>query len=113
MENLWIALLSSSVLAGIVSGVVSIITKALDHKWNKSDKLAEIEKKVNRNEVDSVRLQMLVMMSDYPHETTEILRLAEHYFKDLKGNWYMTTMFNKWLKDNEIAEPEWFANRKV
>ena len=59
-------------------------------------------------EKDSCRTQMLVMLSDYPDEKNEIMTLAEHYFKDLQGNWYMTTIFNNWLKKNNIVSPAWF-----
>ena len=51
---------------------------------------------------------MLVMMSDYPDEKSEIMTLAEHYFKDLKGNWYLTDLFDKWLSAHHIARPQWF-----
>lgn len=103
------ALLGSGVMAAIVSGAFNLYSKWQDRKWSKSDRLEEVEKKLKKSELDSVRLQMLVMMSDYPHETQEIMRLAEHYFKDLHGNWYLTTMFNKWLQSNDIAKPEWFT----
>lgn len=103
-EAIAIAMLGSSVLSAIIASITTIITRKLDKK----DKIAQIEKKVNKTEVDSVRLQMMVLMSDFPDDKQEILRVAEHYFKDLHGNWYMTTMFNNWLKNNEIAQPEWF-----
>ena len=52
-------------------------------------------------------------MNYYPEEKTEIMKLAEHYFKPksqggLEGDWYMTGIFNKWLTDNNIGKPEWF-----
>ena len=36
------------------------------------------------------------------------MTIAEHYFKKLDGNWYMTSIFNKWLVDTDTAKPDWF-----
>lgn len=110
-EQLIIAILGSGVVSAIIASATTLIVRYLDKKDSKEDKISEIEKKVNRNEVDNVRLQMMLLMSDYPDEKQEIMRVAEHYFKDLKGNWYMTTMFNSWLTNNNIARPEWFKER--
>lgn len=63
-------------------------------------------------EKDGLRTQLLLLILIRPDEQTEILRIAEHYFKVLKGDWYMTSIFNNWLKDSVIAEPEWFENQK-
>ena len=52
---------------------------------------------------------MLVLLK--PEEEQEILMVAEHYFKDLAGDWYMTGIFNKWLVDYDVAFPEWFNNK--
>lgn len=64
-------------------------------------------------EKDGLRTQLLLLILIRPDEQTEILRIAEHYFKVLKGDWYMTSIFNNWLKDSVIAEPEWFENQKL
>ena len=44
---------------------------------------------------------------EQPDEQTEILKIAEHYFVKLKGNWYMTSVFSKWCKSRGL-KPEWF-----
>ena len=69
------------------------------------NKLLELEK-------DGLRTQLLLLILIRPDEQTEILRIAEHYFKVLKGDWYMTSIFNNWLKANLLAEPEWFINEE-
>ena len=63
-------------------------------------------------EKDGLRTQLLLLILIRPEEQTEILRIAEHYFKVLKGDWYMTSIFNNWLKASLIAEPEWFDNEE-
>ena len=73
-----------------------------DHKKNVKGKLAQLEK-------DTLRTQLLLMLLIKPTETQEILTLGQHYFVHLQGNWYMTSIFNKWI-DKYIpdAKPEWF-----
>lgn len=35
---------------------------------------------------------------------------GEHYFKNLKANWYMTSIFSKWLDRHVGVKPDWFDN---
>lgn len=76
-----------------------------DTKKNVKGKLLTLEK-------DVLRTQLLLLILLKPEEKQEILTIAEHYFKDLKGNWYMTSIFNKWLKEKKIAEPAWFDSKE-
>ena len=78
-------------------------------KEKESDgELGGIKEKLLVLEKDVLRTQLLFMVLLRPEEQQEILTIAEHYFEKLKGNWYMTSIFNKWLTANKIAEPEWF-----
>ena len=72
------------------------------------DKLTRMAKQLAKLERDGCRTQMLVLMSDYPQEKAELLTLAEHYFCDLGGNWYMTSIFKDWLDNNGMQHPTWF-----
>ena len=73
--------------------------------------LNEIKEQTLKNERDNLRTQLLVLMSDYPDDTSEIMHCAEHYFKDLNGNWYATPLFVKYLKERGLVEPEWLLNK--
>lgn len=73
--------------------------------------LMEIKEQTLKNEKDNVRTQLLVLMADYPDDTAELMRCAEHYFKDLEGNWYLTPLFAKYLRDRGIVAPEWLLNQ--
>lgn len=72
-----------------------------DSKKNVSGKLTALEK-------DVLRTQLLMLILMRPEAKQEILTLGKHYFGDLHGNWYMTDIFNHWLKDHGDSEPEWF-----
>lgn len=70
--------------------------------------LKEISEKLTKNEKDTIRTQLLLLILIKPNEQTEILMLAEHYFKKLKGNWYMTSIFKNWLEEQNVGDPDWF-----
>ena len=76
--------------------------RAEDMEWSK------ILDWLNRLEKDTLRTQLLVLIILRPKEQTEILRIAEHYFKDLHGNWCMTSIFNRWIEEENVAKPQWF-----
>ena len=109
-----IAIIGSGLLSAVVSGLIGLYSKHMDRKYAKEDKdaskndeMENFRKHLAKAEKDNVRLQMLVLMADYPEDESEIMRVAEHYFKELKGNWYMTTMFNHWIEEKNIAKPDW------
>ena len=95
-------------LGGIAAEGCKALFAAVGKKMGKKDGLAEIGHKLDKLERDSCRTQLLLLLSDYPDQTEEIMRLARHYFADLSGNWYMTSLFNQWLEQKRIGKPEWF-----
>lgn len=88
--------------------VQTVYTTRRNKKDETQKKLDELEAKAVKSEKDSVRLQLLVLMSDYPDDTAEILTAAKHYFGELKADWYMTSIFNNYLQAHNIGKPEWF-----
>lgn len=69
--------------------------------------LSSIKSTLVKLEKDGLRTQLLLLILMQPDEQTEILKIAEHYFVRLKGNWYMTSVFSKWCKSRGLR-PEWF-----
>ena len=92
-----VSVLSSNALFAFIQFLIS----RRDTKKNIKDKLLVLEK-------DTLRTQLLLMILLKPEEKQEILTVGEHYFSDLKGNWYMTSIFNKWLDKSGEGKPEWF-----
>lgn len=95
------AILASNALFGFIQFVIT----RKDNKKNLKGQFKKLER-------DVLRTQLLVMVSLKPKETQEILTISEHYFKDLAGDWYMTSIFHKWLLESDIAEPDWFVEKK-
>ena len=98
MEHIIIAVVGSTTLATLVQFFVT-----------RHDNKRNLTKRLDRLERDGLRTQLLLLILLKRGEKQEILTIAEHYFKDLKGDWYMTSIFNKWIVDSDIAEPEWFT----
>lgn len=101
MEQIIIAVVGSTALATLVQFFVT----RHDNKRNLSKRLDKLER-------DGLRTQLLLLILMRPEESREILTIGEHYFKDLKGDWYMTSIFNKWVEEAGMAEPEWFQGGK-
>lgn len=67
-----------------------------------NQKLDTIIEKVDKAELDATRSQLLALMSDYPDNESEILKVADYYFNGLGGDWYMTDLFTKWADSRGI-----------
>lgn len=98
MSDITIAIIGSGALSALIAGVFNLI----NNRREKTDK------RFKTLEKDVLRTQIMLMLLFFPEEKTEILKLSQHYFADLDGNWVMTSMFNNWLEKHNIAKPEWF-----
>lgn len=61
---------------------------------------------------DTLRIQLASYMKDQPKNVDTILLLAEKYFCELDGDWYMTSEFMNWCEANNI-KPEIALSCKV
>lgn len=101
-------------IGGIIGGgaFLSFLQWLITRHDNKKGKMSLILNKLDKLERDECRTQMLLLMADYQANVSELMRVAEHYFKDIGGDWYMTTMFREYLKNKNINEPYWFTKVK-
>jgi hypothetical protein len=102
--EMWLALI------GVVfgsAGLFALIQFLISRHDKKHDRLQEIEKQLNKTEADSVRMQLLFLVTQMPEEHQEIMTVGEHYFSDLKKNWYMTSLFQKWCDKEHLEVPIW------
>lgn len=108
IEAVVISVLGSGAFATLVTAIINAISNRKSKLKAISAQLDGISEKLIKSERDALRTQLLIMISDYPEEKQEIMTIAQHYFGDLHGDWYATTLFNRWITDNDIAEPNWF-----
>ena len=98
------------VIALLGSGLIQfLITRADSKKDNPIEKkLDKIICEQKKTEKDQLRTQLLVMMTLMPNSHEEIMQLAQRYFDELKGDWFYSSLFAKWLKENGVEKPIWF-----
>lgn len=107
----------SCILGGgaIITFITFLIKRSDDKKEKNDEVLAEIKaikKQMQKMERDSVRTQLLMLMNTYTYgETSEILTVAEYYFEGLKGDWYATSLFQKFCEKEQIPLPPWFKGK--
>lgn len=114
-----IAIIGSGTLGILITKIFDLISernklkeKQREDQENVHKELAEIKAAVKLNEKDNLRTQLMVMIKDYPYETSDILRLGEHYFKDLNGNWVLTDIFGSWAAGQGVIVPTWFPREE-
>lgn len=100
---------------GWVGTFVMFLVQRHDAKKDKNsgvnEQLKDIDKRLKKQEKDNVRIQLLLLMASYtPEDERELLTCAEHYFskEHLNANWYMTSKFNRFIEQQNIAKPSWF-----
>lgn len=62
---------------------------------------------------DTLRIQLSQYMKDQPDNIDTILKIAEEYFVKMKGDWYMTSEFNKWARNHNIIVPQIISTAMV
>lgn len=115
LEYLNLILGGGALVTAAVTLIIFLI-KRHDERSDKNDEtlaeLKDIKKQMKKMEKDSVRTQLLVLMQSYTYgDAGEILTVAEYYFVVLKGDWYMTSLFQQFCKKEQIPMPPWF-NKK-
>lgn len=114
METIVIAIISSGLLSVIITEIFAAVKDRKSKKDGVEAKIDEIvaEQKairadLHRQEKDNIRTELKLMISDFPEEESDILRLAQHYFSDLQGNWTMSNIFTEWCRKSGIDLPNW------
>lgn len=105
MKELTISIVTAVLVSNALFAFLQFLITRHDTKKNVKGKLTILEK-------DVLRTQLLLLILIKPEEQQEILTISEHYFRILKGDWYMTSIFNKWLTERKIAEPDWFDSKE-
>lgn len=109
MTNLILTLLGFVFGGGTLGFIQFMVNRADKKKADKQEnEMGKMNKRLDKSELDLTRLQLLALIKWFPESTQETMKCAEYYFRVLKGDWFMTSMFCKWLVANKIAKPEWF-----
>lgn len=89
---------------GVITGALITCSSFISSKITESvdKKLDNISEQLDNIELNSTRTQLLTLMSNYPDNESEILKVAYHYFRELDGDWYMSELFAEWAEERNI-----------
>lgn len=62
----------------------------------------ELQKFKAENEMRESRMELMNLIADYPENVDDILKAAEHYFIDLKGDYVADKAFEDWAKKHGV-----------
>ena len=108
----------SCILGGgsLITLIIFLIKRHDEHKEKNDSLVAEIKgmnERFDKLEKDTIRTQLLLLMNTYQFgDASEIFTCAEHYFVKLKGDWYLTSLFQKFCKTNCLDLPPWFNGKQ-
>ena len=63
---------------------------------------AKIDANQTKNELAVTRLELMVLIEHDPTNVVEIEKLAKHYFLDLEGDTYVTSVVSQWCKEQSV-----------
>lgn len=93
----------------IGAGGFVFIQFLITRRDDKADKLGKLMNELNALQKDMLRVQLLVLMKDYPERKDEIIdKVGRKYFIELNGDWYMSQLFDNYLVNAMVARPAWF-----
>lgn len=64
-------------------------------------KIDAIAEQMQDLKLDTTRNQLLVLM-EHDENDAEVLKVAKYYFNELKGDWYMTSVFERWAEKHGV-----------
>lgn len=64
--------------------------------------LVEVKKVLDDDNLRTMRLDLLHAIETDPNNTMVILELAQKYFVELKGNCYMSSVFQEWAANHKV-----------
>ena len=80
---------------------VSEISKAIDSHMAPleaqiQENTKELQQFKSENEMRESRMELMNLIADYPDNVDDVLKAAEHYFIDLKGDYVADKAFEDW-----------------
>lgn len=58
----------------------------------------KVDAQDRQTDLQLTRLELMNLIEIDPNNVVEIEKVAKHYFSDLKGDWYLTSVYSKWAK---------------
>lgn len=99
-------------LGGGATGLVIFLIQRKDNKENQFKEILKrldaIEGIQHEQQLSELRTELSIHLLHHKKDKITIMRIAEKYFKELKGDFYMTSKFCEWLRKMHLPKPDWF-----
>lgn len=100
--SIFIAIVSSTALFGFAQYMISRHDTKCDKAAGYKEQLNRIEKKCDRNELATTRLQLFFLLETQPDNEDAIEATAQRYFIELGGNAEAWAPFYKWATAHKV-----------
>ena len=112
MGNLLLAALGSTALFTFIQFLMTRHDKKKGLMAQIAKDIKELKKFNQEERLDLLRIQLITLIHIHPENISEIMSVADEYFTKYQGNWYMSSIFNKYLDEKKIEHPLWMREDK-
>lgn len=71
----------------------------------------ELQQFKSENEMRESRMELMNLIADYPDNVDDVLKAAEHYFIDLKGDYVADKAFEDWAAKHGVSS-DYILNKR-
>lgn len=104
----------TALIAAGVPATVTIVSAILQHRSKKlteamkqncehmDERFDELDHRINDLKKDTTRTQLLQLIAHSPEDVESVLTVGRFYFEELKGDWFVSSVFTKWAKNHDV-----------
>lgn len=89
----------SAILQHRSKRLTEVMKKNCDHMDGRFD---ELDSRLKDLKKDETRIQLLYLLAHDEEDKESILTVARYYFEELRGDWYVSSIFTNWAKKHGI-----------
>lgn len=105
---------TTALIAAGIPALVTVVSAIIQHRSKKfSDAMKEncahmdtrfdeLDSRLKDLKKDETRIQLLYLLAHDEDDKESILTVARYYFEELKGDWYVSSLFTKWAKKHDV-----------
>lgn len=89
-----------ALFGGIGQWIVHEVTASTNSRIDTLE--TKMDDNQKNNELAVTRLELMNLLQTDPDNVIEIEKLGRHYFRDLKGNAYMSGLISRWCTEHSV-----------
>lgn len=97
-----IACIGSSGFFAVVQMLLNRLFTKHDNKDSQAKSLKRLAERADTGDLNDSRIQLLILINHYPQCHQEILKEAENYFINLKGDSWVASIVTNWAEQEHV-----------